>query len=112
MCGDVGCVGVLQARGEWWSRVGIGAALGPRKKISGSTGVSPDSGTNSRRNTGRPRPRNQFGGSTGVFRNPSGDSWWYWGVRLTPGTTQREYWGIPWPLKQNRGIMPAGVYIA
>ena len=41
-----------------------------------------------------------------------GDTWRYWGVPLTPGTTQRGYWGIPWPLKQTRGTMPAGVYIA
>ena len=40
-------------------------------------------------------PRNLFGGSIGVSRNPSGDSWWCWGVPQTPATNQREYWGIP-----------------
>ena len=57
-------------------------------------------------------PKNQFGGSTGVSRDPSSDSWRRWSVPLTPETTQREYWGIPWPLKQTRGIMPAGMYMA
>ena len=42
MRGDVGCVGVLQAGGEWWCLRGIWAALGPRRKITGSTGVSPE----------------------------------------------------------------------
>ena len=41
-----------------------------------------------------------------------GDAWRYWGVPLTPGTTQRGYWGIPLPLKQTRGTVLAGVYIA
>ena len=44
-------------------------------------------------------PRSQFRGRTRVSRNPSGDSWWYWGVPVTPGTTHRKYWGTPWPLK-------------
>ena len=26
-----------------------------------------------------------------------GDAWWYWGVPLTPLTTQGERGGIPWP---------------
>ena len=36
-------------------------------------------------------PRKQFGGSIGVSCDPSGDSWWCWGLPLTPGTTHREY---------------------
>ena len=42
----------------------------------------------------------------------SEDAWRSWGVPLTPGTTQGGNWGIPWPLKQTRGIVPAGMYIA
>ena len=32
------------------------------------------------------------------------------GVPQTPGTTQRGYWGIPWPRPQTRGTEPAGLY--
>ena len=39
-------------------------------------------------------------GPTGQY---GGSAWRYWGVYLTRGITQREYWGIAWPLKQTRG---------
>ena len=35
----------------------------------------------------------------------------YWGVPLTPLTTQGEYRGLPWPGEQPRGTTPAGMYI-
>ena len=74
--------------------------------------MSLDLGTKSRRFRAAQGPWNQFGGSIGVSSNPSGDTWWNSGVPVTPGTTHRVYWGIPWPLKQTKGIMPAGMYIA
>ena len=57
-------------------------------------------------------PEKQFGGSTGVSRDPSNNSWRYWGVPLTCETTSREYRGIPWPHTQTRGTMLQGMYIA
>ena len=57
-------------------------------------------------------PRKQFSGSAWVSYDPWGDSWWCRGVPPTPGTSQREYSDIPWPLKQTRGIMLAGMYMA
>ena len=39
----------------------------------------------------------------------SGDAWRYWGVPLTPLTTQGECGGIPWPRSQTRGTVPAGM---
>ena len=38
-----------------------------------------------------------------MSRDPLNNSWKYWGVPLTPETTQRAYWGILWPHKQTRG---------
>ena len=64
---------------------GIGAAHKSQKRLGGSTGLSCDPWNNSRR---------------------------YWRVRLTPEATQREYWGIFWPHKQDRRPMLAGMYIA
>ena len=62
----------------------------------------------------------QYGGITGgrvallgsSMVGALADAWRYWGVPLTPGTTQGGYWGIHWPLKQTRGTVPAGMYIA
>ena len=105
MGGGMGYVRVLQVGGEWWNG-GTREVLGPPMGLGGtSVGVR-----------GCPLtphgPRNQFGGSTGVSYDLLSDSWRCWGVPLTPETTRREYWGIPWPHKQTRGIMPAGMYIA
>ena len=41
--------------------------------------------------------------------DPLNNSLSYYGVRLTPEATHKAYWGIPWPHKQTRGTMPAGV---
>ena len=66
---------------------GIGAAHGPREKIGGSTEVSSDPMTNSRRYRAAHKSHEQFNGSTGVSHDPSNDSWRYWGVPLNRETT-------------------------
>ena len=56
--------------------------------------------------------RGTHGGTEDNIVGVLGNTWRYSVVPVTPGTTERGYWGIPRPLKQTRGTMPPGVNIA
>ena len=110
----MGYVRVLQMGGGWPNGGAgevLGPPMGPGGKSMGVQGSLLTPGATQGGIGAAHGPRKQFGGSTGVSCDPSGDSWRCRGVPLTFGTTQRVYWGIPWPFKQNRGIMQAGMYI-
>ena len=94
MRSGMGCVGVLEVGGEWWTggaEEALGPPLGPGGKSGGVRGCPLIPGPTQGGIGAAHGPQNQFGGSTGVSHNPSGDSWWCWGVPLTLGTNQREY---------------------
>ena len=63
--------------------------------------------------------RGPYDRSTGEARRYWGAVQWeyyrvtlrYWGVPVTPVTTQQEDRGILWPREQTRGTVPAGMYI-